>query len=145
MKNSILAGIGVVGSVIASLYGGWTEAMTTLFIFMALDYTTGLIVAGVFHKSPKTETGTLESRAGLKGLIRKGVIMAIVLVGHRIDLAFGTTYIKDGVCIAFIANELISLIENAGLMGVYVPPIISKSIDLLNKKGEGEDGKIIGS
>lgn len=64
MKNEICAAIGIVGGAIASLLGGWDTALQTLIIFMAIDYITGLIVAGVFHTSPKTKTGTLESRAG---------------------------------------------------------------------------------
>lgn len=61
MKNGICTIVGVVGSFIASLFGGWDTALVTLMIFMAVDYITGLVVAGVFHKSPKTDGGTLES------------------------------------------------------------------------------------
>ncbi len=135
---ALLAAGGVVGSTIASFFGGWTAAMTTLMIFMAIDYVSGLIVAGVFHKSTKTETGALESRAGLKGLCRKGAMLLIVLISCRLDIMLGASYIKDMVCIAFILNELISIIENVGLMGVPVPAVITKAIDILKKK-EGEN------
>lgn len=135
MKNVIITVIGVVGSVIASLFGGWTASLTTLAIFMGIDYLSGLILAGVFHKSPKTETGTLESRTGLKGLIRKCTMFLFVLIGHRLDVAVGTNYIRDGICIAFIANELLSIVENAGLMGVPIPTVITNAIDILKKKG----------
>ena len=134
MKNVICTSIGIAGSFIASLFGGWTASLTTLLIFMLIDYVSGLIVAGVFHNSPKTETGTLESRAGFKGLIRKGMILLLVLVGHRLDLAIGASYIRDAVCIAFMVNELISIVENAGLMGLPVPAIITNAIDILKKK-----------
>ena len=140
MKNTFITGVGVAGGFIASAFGGWSEALTTLLIFMAIDYITGLIVAGVFHKSPKTATGTLESRAGFKGLIRKGMVILFVLVGYRLDLIAGTTYIKDAVCIAFIANELISITENAGLMGLPVPEVITNAIDILKKKGAVDNG-----
>ena len=134
MKNAICTGIGVVGSLIASIFGGWTASLTTLLIFMGIDYVSGLIVAGVFHNSPKTETGALESRAGLKGLIRKFTMLLFVLIGHRLDVAVGTAYIKDAVCIAFMANELLSIVENAGLMGLPIPAIITNAIDILKKK-----------
>lgn len=101
---------------------------------MLIDFATGLIVAGVFHKSPKSENGSLESKSGFKGLCRKCLILAFVIVGYRIDLILGSAYIKDGVCIAFITNELISIVENAGLMGIPLPKIISNAIELLNKK-----------
>lgn len=136
-KNILISIIGVIGSAIASAFGGWTTGLTTLVIFMAIDYITGLIVAGVFHKSTKTETGTLESRAGFKGLCRKGAMLLVVLVGYRLDLAVGTAYIKDAVIIAFMANEAISIIENAGLMGVPMNDTIKNAIDVLQKKGSG--------
>ncbi|MBO5449817.1 MAG: phage holin family protein [Ruminococcus sp.] len=133
-KSVILACIGAIGGGIASLFGGWTSAMTTLIIFMMIDYITGLVVAGVFRKSKKSESGALESRAGFKGLCRKGMILLILLVACRLDLALGTTYIKDAVCIAFVVNEALSIVENAGLMGVPIPKAITKAIDVLKSK-----------
>ena len=84
MKDYFCMAIGAIGGVIAGLFGGWDAAMQTLVIFMAVDYITGLIVAGVFHASPKTKTGTLESRAGWKGLIRKGETLLIVHTRPRL-------------------------------------------------------------
>ncbi len=104
---------------------------------MCIDYMAGLIVAGVFHSSKKTDTGKLESRAGWKGLCRKGMTLVIVLVGYRLDLIVGAHYIKDTVTIAFIANELISIIENAGLMGIPIPAVIMRAIDALTEKADG--------
>nr|DAI33756.1 MAG TPA: holin [Caudoviricetes sp.] len=115
-------------------FGGWSDALITLIVFMALDYVTGLIVAGIFKKSKKSENGALESRAGFKGLCRKGVALMIVLVAVRLDIVMHTSYIKDAVIIAFIANESISIIENAGLMGIPVPSVIAKAIDVLKEK-----------
>lgn len=138
MKNAICTGIGVVGSFVASVFGGWTASLTTLLIFMGIDYVSGLVVAGVFHNSPKTETGALESRAGLKGLIRKFTMLVFVLIGHRLDVAVGTTYIRDAICIAFMANELLSIVENAGLMGVPIPAVITNAIDILKKKSTAD-------
>lgn len=136
MKTTICTALGVVGSVIASAFGGWDAAMTTLLIFMAVDYVTGLIVAGVFHTSPKTENGALESRAGWKGLCRKGVTLLIVLVACRLDMVMGSTFIRDAAIIAFIANETISIIENAGLMGVPIPTVVVKAIEVLKENAE---------
>lgn len=136
MKEMICTGIGVAGSVIASLFGGFDAALVTLLIFMGVDYVTGLIVAGVFHNSEKTKNGTLESRAGWKGLCRKGVTLLVVLVGCRLDLVMGSNFIRDAVVIAFVANETISIIENAGLMGIPIPSVISKAIEVLKKNAE---------
>ena len=137
-KGMFITIIGTLGSLVASFFGGWTESLTTLLIFMLIDYATGLIVAGVFHKSQKTASGALESRAGFKGLCRKGAILLFVLIGYRLDLAVGTSYIRDAVCIAFIANELISIVENAGLMGLPIPAVITKAIEVLKSKTELE-------
>lgn len=139
MKDGICTAIGVVGSVIASLFGGWDAALVTLVIFMAIDYVTGLLVAGVFHNSGKTENGALESRAGWKGLCRKCITLLMVLVATRLDLVTGTNFIRDAVVIAFIANETISIVENAGLMGINIPPAIISAIEVLKKKSDSAD------
>lgn len=136
MKNLVCTSIGMVGAAVSTIFGGWSEALTTLLICMVIDYITGLVVAGVFHNSPKSTSGALESNAGLKGLFRKAAMLLFVLIGHRLDLAVGTTYIRDAVCIAFIANEVLSLVENAGLMGVPIPEVIKNAIDVLKNKEE---------
>ena len=128
--------VGVIGGAIAGLFGGWDTALQTLVIFMAVDYITGLIVAGVFHTSPKTKTGTLESRAGWKGLCRKGVSLLVVLVACRLDAIIGSSFIRDTTVIAFVCNETISIIENAGLMGVPIPAALTKAVDVLRQRAE---------
>jgi len=138
MKEGICTGIGVIGGLIASLFGGWDAGLATLIIFMAVDYLSGLIVAGVFHKSSKTDSGALESKICWKGLCRKCMVLVFVLVAYRIDLVINTNYIRDAVIIAFIANELISIVENAGLMGLPMPDAITKAIDILQKKPDGK-------
>ena len=139
MKSGFMAMIGVIGGFIASLFGGWDAALVSLMIFMGIDYVTGLIVAGVFHNSEKTENGSLESRAGWKGLCRKGVTLLVVLVACRLDLVMGSNFIRDAVVIAFIANETISIIENAGLMGVPIPAVVIRAIEILKKQAESEE------
>ena len=137
MREKLCALVGVAGSFIAGMFGGWGSGLVTLLIFMAADYISGILVAAVFKKSPKSSGGTLESRAGFKGLCRKCMTLVFVMIAYRLDLMLSTNYIRDMVVIAFIANELISLVENAGLMGVPIPQIISKSVDILMKKSEG--------
>lgn len=141
MKNTVVAGIGIIGSFISTLLGGWDTGLATLCIVMAVDYIAGWIVAGVFKNSEKSESGGLSSSAGFKGLAKKGVMLLFVLVAYRLDLTVGSTYIRDAVIIAFIANEVISITENAGLMGIPIPSVIIKAIDVLkndDKKGKGD-------
>lgn len=141
MKEWICTAVGVVGAGIASVFGGWDSALSTLIIFMAIDYVTGLVVAGVFRNSRKTDTGALESRAGFKGLCRKGMTLVFVLIGYRMDLMINTNYIRDAIIIGFTANEAISIVENAGLMGLPLPAIVTKAVDILTKKAESEGAK----
>ena len=136
VKEVLCTTVGIIGSFIAGLLGGWDTALITLITFMAIDYITGLVVAGIFKKSPKSTNGALESRAGFKGLCRKCMIILFVLIAYRMDIMIGTDYIRNAVIIAFITNEVISIIENAGLMGVPVPDVIKKGIDILQKKGD---------
>lgn len=139
LKEGICTTVGIVGSFIVSLLGGWDNGLITLVLFMAIDYITGLIVAGVFHQSKKTQTGALESRAGFKGLCRKGVVLLFVLIANRLDIVLDVSYIRDAVIIGFMANELISIVENAGLMGLPLPSVINNAVDILvNKEKEGE-------
>lgn len=135
-KTGIITALGVVGAFISNIFGGWDAALTTLVVFMAIDYLSGLIVAGVFKKSEKSETGALNSGAGFKGLCRKGMMLVIVLVAVRLDIIIGSNFIRDAVVIAFCTNELISIIENAGLMGVPIPKVLEKAIEILQEKSE---------
>lgn len=138
MKDAICTGIGIAGSAIAALFGGWDRALQALIIFMIIDYITGIVVAAVFKKSSKTENGALESKAGWQGLCRKGATLLFVLIAAQLDMVIGTNYIRDAVCIGFMANELISITENAGTMGLPLPAVIKKAIEILTNKSEKE-------
>ena len=127
----ILSGVACVGAAITSLLGGWNGAMTTLVILMLIDYITGILVAGVFHNSPKCFGGALSSAVGFKGLCRKFVILLIVVVACRVDILLNTTIIRDATCIGFCANELVSITENAGLMGIPLPRKLVEAIEVL--------------
>ena len=131
IKIFILSGVACVGAAIASLFGGWTGAMTTLVILMLIDYVTGIIVAGVFHNSPKCSGGALSSAVGFKGICRKFVILLIVVVACRVDLLLDTNIIRDATCIGFCVNELVSITENAGLMGIPLPRKLVEAIEVL--------------
>ena len=139
MKNGVCTMVGVLGSLIASQFGGWDAALSTLILFMAVDYITGLVVAGVFHASPKSKDGALESRAGWKGLCRKGVTLLIVLVACHLDTEMVSNFIRDATVIAFIANETLSIFENAGLMGVPIPMALTGAIEFLKQKSEQDN------
>lgn len=138
MKEWICTAVGVIGGAIAAAFGGWSAALTALVFAMAVDYATGLLVAGVFHASRKTPNGGLESKAGWKGLARKFVTLMIVLIAYQMDKVLGVSYIKDAASIAFCANEILSITENAALMGIPMPAPVKKAIELMRAKAEPE-------
>lgn len=135
-KAALMGGVATIGAVISELFGGWDAAMMTLMLFMALDYVSGLVVAGVFQKSDKTPTGSLDSTACWRGLLKKGMTLVVVLVAVRLDLVLGTSFVRDAVVIAYIVNETISIIENAGNMGLPIPDSLMRAIEQLQGKTE---------
>lgn len=138
VKATVLTVFGVTGSFITNLLGGWTSDMQTLLILMGIDIVMGLLIAGFWKKSEKSPTGTINSLSMAKGLVRKGVYLLIILVAYRLDLSLNADYIRTAVIIAFIVNEVISIIENAGIMGVPIPGVIKRAIEVLKNKSEGD-------
>lgn len=137
MKTTILGFIALVLATVTTLLGGWDAGIVTLIIFMVIDYVTGIIVAAVFKVSDKTESGTLSSKVGWIGLCKKAVILLFVLIACRLDLILNTNYIRDAVIIGFALNELLSIIENAGVMGIPLPKVLLNAIEVLKNKEDG--------
>ena len=137
-KAYVCTFLGVFGSIIAQFFGGWDAGMVTLVTFMCIDYISGVIVAGVFKKSKKSKQGAVSSKVGWMGLCKKVMTLLIVVVAYRLDLLINTDYIRDAVIIGFCANELISIIENAGLMGLPLPHVLMEAIEVL--KGDKKNG-----
>ena len=141
MKDMISAAVGVAVGMISWLVGGLDTPVLVLVICMGVDYVTGLIVAGIFHTSPKSAGGGLDSRVGWKGLARKFVTMLIVVVANLADLLLDVGYIRDAVIAGFCANECISILENAGLMGIRIPKVLTAALDKLSKEVDEDGGK----
>lgn len=134
MKEHAAAAIGIAAGMVSWLVGGFDTPILALIICMGADYVTGLIVAGIFHASPKTAGGGLDSRVGWKGLARKFVTVLIVVVAHLADVLLGLHYIRDAVIAAFCANECISILENAGLMGIRIPRVLTEALEKLGEE-----------
>ncbi len=126
-----IAAIG--GSLVTYLFGGWSASIQILVAFVAIDYITGVLAAGV--------NGKLDSNIGTRGIAKKVFIFVIVACGHLVDGAMGTSNIvRDAAIYFYIANELISILENAGAIGLPVPDVLKNSIDRLKGKGEDTPG-----
>ena len=136
MKETVCAMIGAAVGVGSWLVGGFDVSVMALMLCMGVDYATGLIVAGVFHSSPKTKGGGLDSRVGWKGLARKFVTLLIVVMANLADLLLEVHYIRDAVIAAFCANECISVLENAGLMGIRIPKVLTAALEKLGEEDE---------
>lgn len=138
----ILAAIAAAGTFLAEALGGWDNALETLVILMGIDYLTGVLCAVVWHRSPKTPSGTFDSRAGLKGLIRKGGILLVVFIATKLDALTGTDVVRTAVILFFIANDGMSIIENLGIMGVPMPQIVKDGFAALRKQSGTEEAKL---
>ena len=134
MKETICAALGMLGSAAAWAFGGWDAALTALVVCMAVDFVSGSLVALVFHKSNKSETGAYNSAYGLKGLCRKGMMLLFVLVAVQLDQLTGADLVRDAVCIGFCSNEVLSIVENLGLAGVPMPEKVKKALEQLQGK-----------
>lgn len=135
-KNTVLAVLAAVGSFIANQLGGWDSSLAFLIGCMAVDYITGLIRAGFFHNSTKTESGKLSSEASYKGLVRKLMTLGLVWLGVMLDEVTGTDYIRNAVILFFLANEALSILENAVAMGVKTPPFLKKMLEVIKDKSD---------
>jgi toxin secretion/phage lysis holin len=125
----LIAGISTVGSF---LFGGWPALLQVLLMFIVIDYVTGLIAAAY--------SGKLSSRVGFKGIAKKIIMIAMVAVAYGIDLVLGgSSFFRDAVIYFYIINELISILENAGKVGLPLPNVLKEAIDVLKRKGNKDD------
>ena len=119
------------GAVVSYLFGGWNALLGVLLAFVVADYATGVLAAAV--------EGRLSSAVGMRGIARKVMIFVIVAMAHLADTVLGDGHmIRDAACFWYLANELLSIIENAGRIGVPIPPAISRAVEILRGKGEAE-------
>lgn len=135
MWDKIVKGLCLAAGAVAGLYGEWTTALTILVTMMCIDYVTGVLVA-ISGKSPKTEGGGLSSKVGFVGLARKGFLMLIVLVATMLDKAIGNSSMvfQTATVFYYIANEGLSILENADLMGVPFPAFVRERLEEMRER-----------
>ncbi|MCZ0756542.1 phage holin family protein [Anoxybacillus sp. J5B_2022] len=127
-------GAAVMGAVVGFLFGGWSEALILLLSLVGIDYLTGFLASAV--------EGKLSSRVGFRGIPKKIMIFVMVAVGHLVDTTIGTNHMfRDATIFFYCANELVSIIENAGRMGLPVPEILRQTIDILRGKSEKRESQ----
>jgi len=130
----ICAAVGTLGTWIAYLLGGWDGAIGIMFIAMGTDYFTGILCA-LMGKSPKTENGYFLSSVAYAGLTKKMMMLVIVTVATMVDRLIGTNGVCRIAAIGFyVANEGMSIIENASAMGVPFPQGLLDTLERLRKR-----------
>lgn len=138
-KYSALFMVGTLGSFFSYLFGGIDSLMIALIVLMSIDFSSGLLLAVVFKKSKKIESGRLSSAAGIKGLSKKIFILFLIAMSQQLDIILTTWFIRDGAIIAFISREGASILENSTLAGLKVPTVIKNVLEVLNKDGKKDE------
>ncbi|MEK5175073.1 phage holin family protein [Heyndrickxia sp. FSL W8-0496] len=126
MDKTFKSIITVLGAVVGYLWG-WSPLLPILLVFVVLDYVSGMLASAV--------EGKLSSQVGFKSIPKKIMIFFLVAIGHLIDGLLGDNHMfRDAVIFFFLSNELLSIIENSGRMGLPIPSILTKAVDILKGK-----------
>lgn len=132
MENFFKTLVAVGGAVASYLFGGWSSLLSILLTFVILDYITGVLAAG--------KEGKLSSEVGLWGIPKKVAIFAVVAVAHLVDTVIGDAHLlRDAAIFFYLANELLSITENLGRLGVPIPKAIQRAVEVLRGKGDVND------
>ncbi|OAB34235.1 holin [Paenibacillus glacialis] len=131
MDLTLKWGIALLGSAATYLLGEWSELISFFLFAIVIDYVTGILA------SLKEGKG-LSSSVGFWGLAKKGLMLLVVILAHRLDELFGTDVIMIGAIYFYLANELISVTENYGRMGLPLPNKIRDVIAIFKQKGSDQ-------
>ncbi|SEL58295.1 toxin secretion/phage lysis holin [Paenibacillus sp. OK003] len=132
MSPSVSTFTAISGAFMTFAFGGWDQLLSLLAVAMAVDYITGLAAAVRSGKG-------LNSNVGFWGLARKGLMLTVILLAHRIDLIMGTDIIKGGAIYFYLVNELISITENYARIGLPLPDKLRQAIAVLKKQEDLSD------
>lgn len=122
--------VGAAAGAVVGLLGGWDAGLNVLAVCMALDYVTGVLAA--------VKGKRLSSNVGFWGLLRKGVIFLVVMLAAQLDAAMGQEAVcRTAAILFYIANEAVSMTENAAELGVPVP---RKLLDVLEQLRQDDAG-----
>lgn len=134
VKQVISLVIGALTTGILKVIGEPTQDLKILLLLMVIDLIVGFTVSAVWHKSSKTKSGKVSSKVMFKGIVKKILTLVLVVVAYQIDILLGYNIIRHIAIIAFIVQEIISIIENIAITGIKSPDIITKALDVLEKE-----------
>ena len=140
--------LAAIGGAIASFFTHMPPLVYILIAVMSIDFITGLI-CGAMGKSDKTANGYISSSTAFKGLLKKGLILLIVLLAALLDMAVSSgagiefAAVLGATCLWFIASEGLSILENAAKMGIPIPKVLMRLLEIMREKGDvpAEDKK----
>ena len=138
MWDKIVKFLALLGGACVGALGGWDGVLQVLLALMAVVYATGGGVA-VGGRCGKSDTGGLDSKAGWVGLLKKGVMLLVVLVGAQLDKAMGTAVFRDAACFFYTANEGLSVLENTALLGVPYPQRLKDLLTQVKSQADKDD------
>ena len=127
------------GGLCVYLIGGFDLFLEALLVCMVVDYLMGITIAGLFQRSDKSDTGALNSFVGWMGISKKITSLLFIIIGVELQKITGLIGIREGIIIVLVTNEIISIIENAGVMGIPVPEQLKQMIDVLKQKGAKDE------
>lgn len=138
VKQVISLVIGALTTGLMKIIGVPTQDLKILLLLMVIDLIVGFTVSAVWHKSSKTKSGKVSSKVMFKGIVKKILTLVLVVVAYQIDILLGYNFIKHVAIIAFIVQEIISIIENITITGIKAPGIITKALDVLERSVKDE-------
>jgi toxin secretion/phage lysis holin len=120
-------GSAAIGGIVGFFFGGWTVPLRILVSLSIVDYLSGLIAGGV--------EGKLSSKVGFKGIAKKVMMFVLVATGNLVDIAIGKGHVfRDAVIFFYMGNEILSILENAGRIGLPIPEQLRSAIEILKGK-----------
>ena len=138
VKQVISLVIGALTTGLLKVIGEPTQDLKILLLLMVIDLIVGFTVSAVWHKSSKTKSGKVSSKVMFKGIVKKILTLVLVVVAYQIDILLGYNVIRHIAIIAFIVQEIISIIENIAITGIKAPDIITKALDVLERSVKDE-------
>lgn len=122
-----------IGAAMGWFFGGLDALITAILLLSLIDFISGVLAAAIRGEG-------LQSKIGFRGIAKKIMMYLLIAAAHVIDGVLGTAaVVRDGAIMFFIVNETISLFENAGKLGIKVPPIFANTIESLKQKTDSEE------
>lgn len=129
-ENIVFTSIAAAGTIITAFLGGWDIALKAMLAFMVADYITGVLAA--------FKNKTVNSEVMFWGGIRKAAVLLVIAIAVLLDELVGNSapIFRTAALYFYIAREGLSVVENLGMLGVYIPPTVKSALEQLQKKDE---------